>query len=200
MDVILVGRAPLAVRASRILRQSGLTFRALVDPPSDKLMAIDMVRRDLYRFRPWVLLAVAYPFILPENVLTLAHCVNLHCAPLPEYKGSWCASAAILDGTQMFGSTLHYMQGRVDTGPIIDRTEFFVTSSDTAKTIRDRAQAVGMDQVRMLCSCLRRGTLPVATVARSGGRWCSKAAVLEQAAAVEKGLHRRAIACFPENE
>jgi len=67
------------------------------------------------------ILSVQYHRILTRAQLakTRRAAVNLHMAPLPEYRGSNQFSFAILDGKAEFGTTLHLMDARIDHGPIL---------------------------------------------------------------------------------
>jgi len=50
--------------------------------------------------------------------------VNLHMAPLPEYRGSNQFSFAILDEKKEFGTTLHVIDPRIDHGDILFQKRF----------------------------------------------------------------------------
>lgn len=67
------------------------------------------------------LISVQYHRILTPGHLAKANraAVNLHMAPLPEYRGSNQFTHAILDGKEEFGTTLHIMDARIDHGHIL---------------------------------------------------------------------------------
>jgi methionyl-tRNA formyltransferase len=50
--------------------------------------------------------------------------VNLHMAPLPEYRGCNQFSFAIIDGKAEFGTTVHRMDTRIDHGDILFQKRF----------------------------------------------------------------------------
>jgi methionyl-tRNA formyltransferase len=50
--------------------------------------------------------------------------VNLHMAPLPEYRGSNQFSQAIIDGKDEFGTTIHMMTTGMDSGDILFQKRF----------------------------------------------------------------------------
>lgn len=50
--------------------------------------------------------------------------INLHMAPLPEYRGSNQFSFAILDGKTEFGTTIHQIDTRIDHGDILFQKRF----------------------------------------------------------------------------
>lgn len=68
---------------------------------------------------------------------------DLHPGPLPEYRGSFARTHAILNGEKSFGVTVHYLSERVDRGDIIGELQFPVLSSETALSLDTRAQLYG---------------------------------------------------------
>lgn len=50
--------------------------------------------------------------------------VNLHMAPLPEYRGANQFSFAIIDGKKEFGTTIHMIDERIDHGDILFQKRF----------------------------------------------------------------------------
>ena len=52
--------------------------------------------------------------------------VNLHMAPLPEYRGCNQFSFAIIDEAKVFGTTLHRIVPGIDSGPILAERRFEV--------------------------------------------------------------------------
>lgn len=77
-----------------------------------------------------VLISVQYHLILKEKHLKTAKdiAVNLHMAPLPEYRGCNQFSFAIIDQKSEFGTTLHEMLPGVDNGPILFESRFEINS------------------------------------------------------------------------
>jgi methionyl-tRNA formyltransferase len=74
-----------------------------------------------------ILLSVQYHKILKQADINKAKlAINLHMAPLPEYRGSNQFSYAIIDGKKEFGTTLHIMDARIDHGDIIAEKRFAI--------------------------------------------------------------------------
>ena len=73
-----------------------------------------------------VLLSVQYHLILKAEHIHLANqiAVNLHMAPLPEYRGCNQFSFAIIDQKKTFGTTLHVMEPGIDNGDILFEKRF----------------------------------------------------------------------------
>ena len=82
--------------------------------------------QDLHDFDYDLLMSVQYHAILksPEIQTAQRMAVNLHMAPLPEYRGCNQFSFAILNGDQEFGTTLHVMDAGIDTGDILAERRF----------------------------------------------------------------------------
>lgn len=55
--------------------------------------------------------------------------VNLHMAPLPEYRGSNQFSFALIEGKEEFGTTIHRMDTKIDHGDIIFQKRFPIPSN-----------------------------------------------------------------------
>ena len=73
-----------------------------------------------------ILYSVQYHQILKAEHIARARniAVNLHMAPLPEYRGSNQFSFAILEGKTEFGTTVHVMDSRIDNGDILFQKRF----------------------------------------------------------------------------
>jgi len=72
------------------------------------------------------IISVQYHEILKKQDIDKAKilAINLHMAPLPEYRGCNQFSFAILDGKKEFGTTIHKMDARIDHGDIIAEKRF----------------------------------------------------------------------------
>lgn len=72
------------------------------------------------------IISVQYHKILKKDHIKMAKrmAINLHMAPLPEYRGCNQFSYAIINGDQMFGTTLHILNERIDDGDILCEDRF----------------------------------------------------------------------------
>jgi len=73
-----------------------------------------------------ILYSVQYHEILGQHHIDKASeiAVNLHMAPLPEYRGCNQFSFAIIDGRREFGTTIHRIDTRIDHGDILFEKRF----------------------------------------------------------------------------
>lgn len=85
------------------------------------------------------LISVQYHLILKKNHIDTAKelAVNLHMAPLPEYRGCNQFSFAIIDGKSEFGTTLHVLNEGIDSGEILFEKRFPMTSEMYIKELYD---------------------------------------------------------------
>ena len=86
------------------------------------------------QFAPGVILSVYYRRLIPSSVLKLAKygAYNLHGSLLPRYRGCSPANWQILHGEFRSGLTLHLMEAKADTGPIVAQMAVPVDYRDTA--------------------------------------------------------------------
>ena len=75
-----------------------------------------------------IIYSVQYHQILKQDTIDKATriAVNLHMAPLPEYRGCNQFTMAIIDGRKEFGTTLHQIDTRIDHGDILFEKRFVI--------------------------------------------------------------------------
>jgi len=75
--------------------------------------------KELQRLRPDFIIVAAYGLLLPQSVLDVALCINLHASLLPKYRGASPIQSAILNGDRYTGVTAMLMDKGLDTGDIL---------------------------------------------------------------------------------
>jgi UDP-4-amino-4-deoxy-L-arabinose formyltransferase/UDP-glucuronic acid dehydrogenase (UDP-4-keto-hexauronic acid decarboxylating) len=81
---------------------------------------------------------------------------NLHPGPLPEYAGLNVPSWAIYNGEETHGVTLHWMDDRIDAGPVAWLERFELTGDDTGLSVAGQ--------------CVRRGVPLLLTLVETAAR------------------------------
>jgi methionyl-tRNA formyltransferase len=73
-----------------------------------------------------IIYSIQYHEILKQEHIAKAAqiAINLHMAPLPEYRGSNQFSFAILEDKKEFGTTIHQIDPRIDHGDILFQKRF----------------------------------------------------------------------------
>jgi phosphoribosylglycinamide formyltransferase-1 len=68
--------------------------------------------------------------------------INTHSAPLPEFPGPHPIHDVLAAGVPETAATVHYVDGGVDSGPVIAAERVPVLPNDDAETLRTRVQSV----------------------------------------------------------
>lgn len=76
---------------------------------------------ELRRLKPDLIVVAAYGKILPAELLEIPSrgCVNIHASLLPRFRGAAPIQRSIIEGDEMTGVTLMYMEEGLDTGDMI---------------------------------------------------------------------------------
>ncbi|WP_346746101.1 methionyl-tRNA formyltransferase [uncultured Campylobacter sp.] len=80
----------------------------------------ESVAAQIKELKPDFIVVAAYGKILPQAVLDIAPCINLHASILPKYRGASPIQSAILAGEKQTGVTAMLMDAGLDTGDMLD--------------------------------------------------------------------------------
>jgi len=75
---------------------------------------------------PDFIIVAAFGQILPQSILDIAPCINLHASLLPQYRGASPVQQSLLNGDEKTGVTSMLMEAGLDTGPILEKIEFII--------------------------------------------------------------------------
>jgi len=67
--------------------------------------------------------------------------INTHSAPLPEFPGPHPIHDVLAAGVPETAATVHYVDGGIDSGPVIAAERVPVLPGDDEQSLRDRVQA-----------------------------------------------------------
>lgn len=115
----------------------------------------------LEKYKPDVIVVVAYGLILPEYVLSYPKfgCINVHASLLPKYRGAapiqWC----IANGETVGGITTMLMDEGLDTGDMLLKAEVEITSQMTAGELHDRYCELSKDLLIATLDGLEKNTI-----------------------------------------
>ena len=120
-----VGRKQILTPSEvKVYAQQHLPTVPIFQPASLKDDAVAVQIKDL---KPDFIVVAAYGKILPQSVLDIAPCINLHASILPKYRGASPIQSAILAGEKQTGVTAMLMDAGLDTGDMLD---FIYTSCE----------------------------------------------------------------------
>ena len=121
-----VGRKQILTPSEvKVYAQQHLPTVPIFQPASLKDDAVAVQIKDL---KPDFIVVAAYGKILPQSVLDVATCINLHASILPKYRGASPIQSAILAGEKQTGVTAMLMDAGLDTGDMLD---FIYTSCES---------------------------------------------------------------------
>jgi methionyl-tRNA formyltransferase len=115
----------------------------------------------LSRYRPDVIVVVAYGHILPQPMIELPRlgCINLHASLLPKYRGAAPIQWALMRGEAVTGVTTMRIDAGLDTGDILLKREVEIQDADTTETLSARLSRMGADLMVETLRRLERGDL-----------------------------------------
>jgi methionyl-tRNA formyltransferase len=92
-----------------------------------------------------VIVSVACPYILKESVLgaPTKACVNIHHAPLPNYRGMMPTFWQMLHGECRVGLTIHYMTPKLDEGNALLQDSLEIQTDETLHHLIRRSKRHG---------------------------------------------------------
>lgn len=114
----------------------------------------------LATFEPDLVISAGFMRILGPAVLAAHRVINTHPALLPSFPGAHAVRDALAHGVAVTGTTCHWVDAGVDTGPIIAQRAVDVLPADTEEELHERIKVVErqmlLDVVRELAAPRRR--------------------------------------------
>ncbi len=110
---------------------------------------------------PQVVVSAGFMKIIGPVTLDRHRILNTHPALLPSFPGAHAVRDALTHGVVVTGTTCHWVDEGVDTGPIIDQREVRVNPDDDEASLHER---IKVQERLMLVDVLHRiatGDLPV---------------------------------------
>jgi methionyl-tRNA formyltransferase len=105
-------------------------------------LSIDGVERVVTQSRPDCTVVSSYDRILPSRVLGRSRFVNVHYAPLPEYRGRANVNWAVINDEPETAITIHVMAPGLDAGNILYQQRVPIGADDTVGELYIRLNEV----------------------------------------------------------
>lgn len=147
VDVVLVVTQPdREVGRKREIKFSPIKEVALKN--NIKVFQPEKIRMDyesILNIKPDIIVTCAYGQIIPEILLNAPEfgAINVHASLLPKYRGGAPIHRSIINGDDMTGITIMYMDKGMDTGDMISKAECEILSEDNVGTLHDRLSFIG---------------------------------------------------------
>lgn len=114
----------------------------------------------LKEINPDVIIVVAYGKIIPKNIIDIPkHIINVHSSILPKYRGAAPIHSAIINGDEITGVSIMYIEEGLDSGDIIQIEETKIEESDNLKTLQDRLSKLGAKALLDTLNNISKGTV-----------------------------------------
>ncbi len=125
-------------------------------------------------YEPDLLVSVASPVIFKEELIDLPKrdCINVHSAPLPNYRGMMPNFWQLYHGETEVGITVHRIDAGIDTGDILLQKNCSVVPGESLNDLIIRTKRMGAEFVREVLGMYREDRV-AARPMPSGGSYFS---------------------------
>lgn len=95
--------------------------------------------------KPDIICVAAYGLLLPQAVLDIAPCLNIHPSALPRWRGAAPLHYTVLNGDTTTAVCIMHMEAGLDSGPVYLRETSSVLPNETTGDLHDRLSRRGAD-------------------------------------------------------
>jgi phosphoribosylglycinamide formyltransferase-1 len=92
--------------------------------------------------RPDLVISAGFMRILSQRITERFRIINSHPALLPAFPGAHAVRDALATGATETGTTIHWVDAGVDTGPIIAQEKVAILQGDTEESLHERIKIV----------------------------------------------------------
>ena len=111
-------------------------------------------------YNPDVIVVVAYGKIIPEEILSICPCINVHGSLLPKYRGAAPIQWSVINGEKYAGVTTMFMDKGLDTGDIILKEKTEILEGETSGELYPRLAKIGADLLIKTVELIESGNAP----------------------------------------
>lgn len=146
----------------RAAEERGLTT-LLLEPAgfADRAAWSEALRDAVAEHRPDLVVSAGFMRILAPVFVDafMGRLINLHPALLPAFPGAHAVQDALDAGVEVTGSTVHFIDHGVDTGPVIMQEAVPIEPGDTVASLHERIKAVEHRLLPAACRTLLNSQL-----------------------------------------
>ena len=129
--------APVLARA----RAGAIACEVIAMTSPRKLWDLQMIEK-VAGYNPDLVVSTGFMRILPPDFVNRFPTINIHPALLPNFPGAHAVRDALAAGASVTGTTVHWVDAGIDTGPIITQMEVPVLAGDDESTLHERIKKV----------------------------------------------------------
>ncbi len=154
--VVAVGADRTGIEAlARAERADVPSFTVRVADHPDRAAWDRALAEAVAAYQPDLVVSAGFMKILGPEFLSRfsGRVINTHPALLPSFPGMHAVADALAAGVRVTGSTVHFVDAGVDTGPVIAQEAVPVETDDTEDVLHERIKAV---ERRLLVETIER--------------------------------------------
>ncbi len=186
MNIVFMGTPDFAASSLKALISAGHIVSAvftqpdkpvgrkrIITPPAVKVVAlennIEVYQPDSLKTgeaeeiirskKPDVIVVVAYGKLVPESILNIAPCINVHGSLLPKYRGAAPIQWSVINGEKYGGVTTMFMDKGLDTGDIILKDKTEIKEGETSCELYERLAVIGANLLIKTLNLLSDGKI-----------------------------------------
>jgi phosphoribosylglycinamide formyltransferase-1 len=156
VGVAAVGADRTGIEALARAERAGVpSFTVRVADHPDRAAWDEALTQAVAVYQPDLVVSAGFMKILGPRFLSRFEnrVVNTHPALLPSFPGMHAVADALAAGVKVTGSTVHFVDAGVDTGPVIAQEAVVVETEDTEDVLHERIKAV---ERRLLVETIER--------------------------------------------
>jgi phosphoribosylglycinamide formyltransferase-1 len=158
IEVVAVASDKPEANALRRARDAGIQGQAFSGEGRDRAIA-----RWLHECGVELVLLAGYMRLLSDEFLAAfpQRVINVHPALLPAFPGLHAVQQALEYGVKVFGVTVHFVDGGVDTGPVILQRAIELPDAHTEAEVLDRLHPIEHELLPAAVRLIARGAVRV---------------------------------------
>ena len=118
--------------------------------------------------KPDLVVLAGFMKVLPESFVSALspNLINLHPSLLPLFPGAHAVRDALAAGADKTGSTIHIVDGGVDTGPVISQRELDIRPGEAQNDLHERIKAVEREHLVLAVRDIAEQKIKLEEIAR----------------------------------
>ena len=153
-EIVAVGTDREGTRGIEVAEAAGVpTFSVPFRAYADRAQWDAAMSDRIAEHEPDLVVSAGFMRILGPAVVGRHQAVNIHPAMLPSFPGAHAVRDALAHGVRITGTTIHFLDEGVDSGPIIDQVAVPVEDGDDESSLHERIKVV---ERRMLVDTVGR--------------------------------------------
>lgn len=141
IEIVAVLSDQIASQVLARAKTAGIPSECIPVAGSRELWNIQMIEKTV-ALKPDLVVSAGFMRILPADFVNRFPTINIHPSLLPDFPGAHAVRDALAAGVLTTGSTVHWVDAGVDTGPVITQMQVPVLPNDNEATLHERIKKI----------------------------------------------------------